>query len=226
MAKYTPKKKKQLRRIRRFIKAAEKRGYQFGEDLISNLTSFSTQKLKSLTSQKLYKQATYKIGDETVTGEKGRKIERTVAAKKGARTKARRKRAKEEYKRWEEEQRRIDLISLSDFQEEEPYIPQFTDIILSNITDLVQQARTDSWERARRNSYIVQGYLDNEISIYGRDTVAMACEQATEDLIAIAKDALYQYNEDKCKDLTLALVMVIRGYIPTVEESKQFTKQA
>ena len=100
MAKYTPKKKQQLKRVRSFIRRAEKRGYEFPEELKSNLTSLSTQKLKTLTPEKLYKQAQYRVGEHlTTSGERGRQIERTIVAKKSLRTRMVNKYGYEEYLR-------------------------------------------------------------------------------------------------------------------------------
>ena len=51
---YTKKKSQQLKRIRRFISRAEKRGYRFDTDFKNQLTELSTQKLKNLTPKKVY----------------------------------------------------------------------------------------------------------------------------------------------------------------------------
>ena len=98
MATFTPKKKQQLRRVRRFIKSAEKRGFQFALDIKEKLSSYTTQKLKSLTPEKLYKEAKYKLGDDLIiSAEEGRKLEKTIAAKKAVRTRRINKYGYEEY---------------------------------------------------------------------------------------------------------------------------------
>lgn len=84
----TPKKRRELSRIRRFISRAEKRGFRFQEELKQGLAGMSTQKLKGLTAEKLYKQATA-ISEETgkrVSGTERRKEERRKAGKMAAET--------------------------------------------------------------------------------------------------------------------------------------------
>lgn len=84
---------KQLKRIKQFIRRAEKRGYQFEEDVIPNkpkrVTKASVRKLAKLTPEKLYKKAVY--GGEATYGEivpatKGLKLERSLRAKKASET--------------------------------------------------------------------------------------------------------------------------------------------
>lgn len=246
MAKMTPKKKQNLRRIRRFIKSAEKRGYQFKQELKESLSKLSTQKLKALTPEKLYKQAEYKLDeDTTISGERGRKLERTISAKKALRTRMVNKYGYEEYLRryepssyeaykqdydsidayrWEEEQKKIENISVSDYQEE--YIPSFTDIVLSNIEQMIEDAKSAKWEQYKTNGYTVEGYLKEEIATYGRDKVAIACEEAPDETKAQAQLALMSSTSEECKQRSVAMVMIITSHIPTIDESKQFTEQA
>lgn len=228
MAKYTPKKKQNLRRIRRFIKSAEKRGFVFSSELKENLSSYSTQKLKALTPQKLYKEARYSIGGETVSGERGRKIERTISAKKAVETK-KRKREEREQREWERiHQDYIENIPLSDYQDEEQYIPHFTDIVLSNIEEMIYEAEINSkfvghrWE-TKNNAEILRQYLKDEIQAYGRDSVATACEQAGDEIKVRAQNTLMASSDNSSRQYSLELVMLIRSYVPTINESKEFT---
>ena len=226
MAKFTSKKKKQLRRIRRFISSAEKRGFTFPEEIKRNLTTYTTQKLKSFTPSKLYKQASYQVKDlagniiDTLTGEQGRRIERTLSAKKAVKTK--------QYKKW---QKKVEAnISLADYQYDddyydENYIPKFTDIVLSQIEDMISQAREHKWDRIKRNGDILDRYLQDELSAYGHDKVALACEEASDQTKAEAREAINASTDDACHSHSLAMVMIIRGNIPTIDESKQFTEE-
>ena len=83
---------KEIKRINRFIKRAEKRGFTFDVKLPTikkRVTKKDIDKAKSLTPEKLYKSASYKTETgKIVPGTEGRKIERSRAAKKGARTKS------------------------------------------------------------------------------------------------------------------------------------------
>ena len=81
---------KELRRIKRFISRAEKRGYQFEENIIPNkpkkITPASVRRLKKITPNYLYSRSVYGGEDtagEIVSGKKGRAEERKEAARKG-----------------------------------------------------------------------------------------------------------------------------------------------
>lgn len=79
---------KQIRRVKQFIRRAEKRGYQFDEDVIpqrpKRITQASVRKLAKLTPEKLYQKAEYGGSasyGEVVTGVKGARLERSLRAK-------------------------------------------------------------------------------------------------------------------------------------------------
>lgn len=80
---------KELQRIKRFIKRAEKRGYQFEEGVVpkkpKKITPASVRRLKKITTDYLYGKAVYggeATGGEIVSGRRGRLEERNVAARK------------------------------------------------------------------------------------------------------------------------------------------------
>ena len=84
---------KQVKRIKQFISRAEKRGYQFSEDVLpkrpKRVTQASVRKLAKLTPEKLYKKAVYgglSSEGEIVPGIEGVKLERSLRAKKSAET--------------------------------------------------------------------------------------------------------------------------------------------
>lgn len=84
---------KQVRRIKQFIRRAEKRGFHFGDDIIpkkpSRITKASVRKLAKLTPEKLYQKAEYSgtaTYGEVVSGVKGARLERSLRGKKPAET--------------------------------------------------------------------------------------------------------------------------------------------
>lgn len=84
---------KQVKRIKQFISRAEKRGYQFTENVLpkkpKRITQASIRKLANLTPEKLYQKAFYggeATGGEIVKGTEGIKLERKVRAQKAAQT--------------------------------------------------------------------------------------------------------------------------------------------
>lgn len=81
---------KELQRIKRFIRRAEKRGYQFEEGVVpkkpKKITPASVRRLKRITPNYLYGKAVYggeATGGEIVSGRRGRLEERKAAARKG-----------------------------------------------------------------------------------------------------------------------------------------------
>lgn len=84
---------KQVKRIKQFIRRAEKRGYQFSENVLpkrpKRITQASIRKLALLTPEKLYQKAVYggeASAGEIVKGTMGIKLERKVRAQKAAQT--------------------------------------------------------------------------------------------------------------------------------------------
>ena len=84
---------KQIKRIKQFIRRAEKRGYQLDENVIpkrpKRVTQASVRKLAKLTPEKLYQKAVYgglASEGEIVPGIEGVKLERSLRAKKAAET--------------------------------------------------------------------------------------------------------------------------------------------
>lgn len=85
---------KQVRRIKQFISRAEKRGFQFNENVLpkrpNRITQASVRKLAKLTPDKLYEKAEYAgtlSYGEIVPSIEGLKLERSARANKGAETK-------------------------------------------------------------------------------------------------------------------------------------------
>lgn len=92
---------KELRRIKRFISRAEKRGYQFEEGVVpkkpKKITPASVRRLKKITPEYLYGKAVYggeATAGEIVSGKRGRIEERKEAARKSVEAK---RRTKESY---------------------------------------------------------------------------------------------------------------------------------
>ena len=88
--KYLKESKKEIQRIKRFIREAEKRGYVFSEKALPPLpkvaTAATVRKYKAIVPEKLYKKAAFYDKGKKVTGSTRRKQERSEAAKKAAAT--------------------------------------------------------------------------------------------------------------------------------------------
>ena len=92
---------KQVKRIKQFIRRAEKRGFIFPDNVIPNkpkrITKASVRKLSKITPKELYKKAEY--GGEATEGEivsakEGLELERKARAKKASKTRKRKKEQK------------------------------------------------------------------------------------------------------------------------------------
>ena len=219
----TPKKRQNLRRIRRFIKSAESRGYRFASELKEKLSEYTTQKLKALTPKKLYEQATNIRFGEEISGTKARELERSMSAKKAVETK---RRIKEErtQREWERIHRDfIDNISVSD---NEDYLPSYSTIVLEEIKSLIRQYATSKSEvRSTIGDYLLE-LLETQIRNYGEEAVAKACEQAPDQIKATIESIIFESKDDRRRDKIAEFVQLITGVIPTIDESKEFTELA
>lgn len=84
--------KKQVTRIKNFIRRATKRGYEFNDNVIpimpKRVTKKSIEKIKNIKPKDLYSKASYldKSTGEMVSGSIGRKIERNLSSQKAKET--------------------------------------------------------------------------------------------------------------------------------------------
>ena len=204
--------KKEINRIKRLIKSASNRGYIFPTELKSTLGFLSLDELKGLTTDELYKRAkSYKFGTE-MRGDVVRKLERSMAGRKAY-----------------ESRMLNELIKASEkigAEDEEEYIPNFTDIVLAEIEDMIYRAILNpvivGYRRTtKQNAELLQTYLNDEIQRYGRDTVAMSCEQAPDETKVSAREAIQASSEDTCRVHCEDMISIITGYIPTIDEAKE-----
>lgn len=106
--------KREIKRIKRFIKRAEKRGYSFNfkePQSPKRIRKESVERLKKITPEKLYASATYRglFSDfRELSGLEARKKERSASAKKATET---RKRKAEQEKREKEKTPTFDFIN-------------------------------------------------------------------------------------------------------------------
>ena len=95
---------KQVRRIKNFIKRAEKRGYEFSDDILpktpKRITKQAIKRLENLKPNQLYAKAEFldTSTGEMLKGTKGRKLERQRASEKAKQTRQRNKSKKKKAK--------------------------------------------------------------------------------------------------------------------------------
>lgn len=147
--------KKQQARIKRFIKRAEKRGYEFDKNVIPQMPKRVTQKaLKTITNIKpndLYKQAEYvdRSTGEYLTGTEGRKIERAIATEKARVTRQKKKKSKEQTVEsqefyYERDYTSADTVIINQFHN---YLSSFPRNLVSPISQLIKNLEFTNGKR-------------------------------------------------------------------------------
>lgn len=210
--KETPKHKQQLNRIKRFISRAEKKGYRFSPELKENLSSYSTQKLKSLSPKKLYQNATA-ISEETgkiISGTEKQRETRSLASLKARATKLSKaisSNAREEYYKTSEREESYDSAS-------------FTDIILQNIEAKINQFYDSQTAQFAYGAKLLKATLDSQIAQYGRAKVATSCENAPEEAKRLSDVVVFASKQEQKHQALIEFVMIITGEIMTLDLAK------
>lgn len=225
---------KERKRIQRFMRRAEKRGFTFEPNIIpdmpSRVTAKQLEKIKALKPEELYKRATYRVPNSnvSVTGTEGRALERSMASLKAAETVRRRKEIKE----------KIDSGYYEDFYSDYQYSdePEFVSYL---VYDNVQQM-IDSWFPAENWSKWFAGVKEedkNQLksiiqgaeSQYGITEVARRMEENADRIISLAQSILYESGGGKKGGLNsnrneiqrdfVEFASILKGSALTLQES-------
>lgn len=202
---------KELRRINRFIKAAEKRGFIFNLKILpprpKKITNASVQRLK-ITPETLYKKASYQTDDlQIISGEEGRKLERSRASKKAAETVRRKKQAS-----FPSAQK----STTSQVPRKGP--PSIVDSVLSTVEELIARFPdgniwTDWQEKLhRKHKNMLEGMLNTQIMLYGRATIAYRFEKAAAQVVDLAEQIIYGDSKEEDFQIDIqAMARIIKG---------------
>lgn len=194
-SRYSKQYNQELRRIRAFIRRAEKRGFRFEEipGLEPNINprKKDLERLQSLNQYSLYKYSTaISETGKVVRGTDRRKEERRAAAKKAQETKKRKK------------------------GNSGGHGPNAYDIIYNNLLNLIGQFPT-------KGSAYLKRLLENEIRRYGRKKVILAIYQSKDELIAMAQDIVhYEQSAESTNRALIAFADIIQGSIRSMEEEQ------
>lgn len=186
---------KQVKRIKNFIRRAEKRGFRFDKEEIlpskkpKRITKKILQKLESLNPKKLYEKATA-ISETTgkvVSGIERRREERREAALKGLKNK-----------------RRI----------ETRVPPRKEDIIWYRLNDLIKQFPD-------KGARYLEKVLEGDIKKYGKNSVLKAISMAPDEILSAAQElAYYDYEDPSAASSAIRnLAEIIKGNIMSYDES-------
>lgn len=226
--------KKQRGRIQRFIKSAEKRGYMFDQrvlpDVPKRITKASVQRLAKITPSVLYKKAVYYTpSGDLVSGEKGRALERSLVAQKG-KSKVPKVDKSGITKAGQPPSRTDSTISSI-----EELINRFPSGFqkLSEVEDLIQKfPNGENWtqwqyEIHEHHKNVLQGMLDTQIMIYGRNVVAMRLDKSTDDVVGIAERIIYGDSKDEQYQVDInSFAQIIKGEVLDAAESRMIEELA
>ena len=209
---------KELNRIKRFVKSAEKRGYRFETDPIpkkvKNPTNKSIERLQKITPTTLYSKATYfdPILQARVSGTEERKLIRSRASKKAAQT------------------RRAKKISSGKTIAGQP--PSAIDDILTYVEELLSGwSPLGHWSNGyttlkENDTRIFRNVLTGAIAELGREQVARNLEANATEVKQLAWHICYGSSDFKWQDIEgeiTRITEIIRGRVLSVDESKELT---
>lgn len=208
---------KERARIKRFIKSAEQRGFRFPSHVIpeppKRITSTSVSRLKKMTPGVLYKKSKYydPITDSLLSGEAGRHIERSKAARKAALTRSR--------------ARTASTRTLPGMP------PNDVDDILNNIESMIEHwdvtdtdlKKYEHWKaNAMRSDHrTLQNILDGAIAREGRRVVATRLASRAEEVNQWVMDILYNTSgREKAADELVWFATLLKGEALTETEKQ------
>lgn len=176
---------KQVKRIKQFIRRAEKRGYQFTENVLpkqpKRITQASIRKLAKLTPEKLYQKAVYggeASEGEIVKGTEGVKLERKVRAQKAAQT--RKYRLKEPT---QEPTNTPDFIPPENISEDASF---FENTVISMwYANLEQYSNGEAYN-------LLRSWLGNTIRINGKHNTAIMLEEGAANGYIVTWETVYK----------------------------------
>lgn len=198
---------KEVKRIKRFVRDAEKRGYLFTENVIPQIpkrvTKKSLEKIINIRPKTLYEKSIYydPILSKHVTGTEERRLIRSRASKKV-------------------HARRV---------KNTVNIPMMEDAVLSNLEDLISNwAPSTTWDTSYiklkdRDKSILENILSGAISELGRKQVARNIEKNASLVKDLTFHILYGSSDFKWEDINgdiAAIAAIIRGRSLTISEAK------
>lgn len=201
---------KERRRIKRFIRNAEKRGYVFEPNLIppkpKTITSGSIRRLSKIRPAQLYKKA-YAISAVTgqpITVEQRKREIRQQAARKAWETR-RRKKDQEDYNRIKSNREWQQMFNASKL-----------------VWDKVQAMIESVSVQQSQSAELLNNLLNSEIEKYGADSVLYSISQASEDFLSTC-EVIIKYNPSSAvsKMAVQHLYTLISGSLPSEAEQTE-----
>lgn len=204
---------KELNRIKRFIRNAEKRGYVFEPNLIpprpKTITAGSIRRLSKIRPTQLYNKA-YAISAVTgqpITVEQRKREIREEASRKAWETR-RRKKDQEDYNRIKSNKEWQQMFHASKL-----------------VWDKVQSMIANVGVQQSQSADLLSNLLNSEIEKYGADIVLYSIAQASEDFLSTC-EVIIRYHTDSAVSRTAVqhLYTLISGNLPSDAEQAEIDK--
>lgn len=208
---------KQLKRIKQFIRRAEKRGFVFEEDIIpqkpKKVTKASVRKLEKLTPEKLYKKSLYleESTGEIEEAQKRRKEERKQSARKAVKT---RKQRQKDRRNWTKE----------DAEKNRGQLPVEGNESLRNaIDDFVSRLQIDtSWvgrKRRRpvalqetiRSQSVLLSLINQQIALFGEEEIGNRLQANSDKLSELISIVLWDSKAEAIQSATRLFMEILTG---------------
>ena len=217
MAKKTPNQiayQKEVKRIERFLRTAQKKGYTFAQvpslQMPKRVTKKQLERIKAIKPDVLYKKATYQgTGGMAIPANVHRAEVRKAAARKAAETKLR---------------KAYEPVFAA------KYAPSFTNVVLDHVRGEIERWvpepkwKASTAERKERDKNLVERILNAAINKYGEDIVADRLEARADEVIDIVQKGLYLYrDEDEAQAAIVRFAMILNDDI-TREENEELTE--
>lgn len=204
---------KERRRIKRFIRNAEKRGYVFEPNLIppkpKTITSGSIRRLSKIRPAQLYKKA-YAISAVTgqpITVEQRKKEIREEAARKA----------------WETKRRKKDQAEYEKIKSNREWQQMFNASKL--VWDKVQSMIANVGIQQSESADLLNNLLNSEIEKYGADSVLYSISQASEEFLSTCEVIIkYHPSSEVSRTAVQHLYTLISGNLPSDAEQTEIDK--
>lgn len=208
---------KQLKRIKQFIRRAEKRGFVFEEDIIpqkpKKVTKASVRKLEKLTPEKLYKKSLYleESTGEIEEAQKRRKEERKQSARKAVKT---RKQRQKDRRNWTKE----------DAEKNRGQLPvEGNESLRNTIDDFVSRLQIDtSWvgrKRRRpvalqetiRSQSVLLTLINRQIAFFGEEEIGNRLQANVDKLSELLTIVLWDSKAEAIQSATRLFMEILTG---------------
>ena len=205
---------KQLKRIKQFIRRAEKRGFIFKEDIIpkkpKKVTKASVKKLEKLTPEKLYKKSLY-VEESTGEIEEAQKRRKEESARKAAKTKKERQKQRRSW-------------SFKDAEKHREQLPSEGKEVFKNIIDeFVSRLQIDtSWVgRKRRRPVALQEtirsqsllltLINQQIALFGEEEIGNRLQANADKLSELITIVLWDSKAEAIQSATRLFMEILTG---------------